>query len=740
MLAVLVAFLSIPVNAQFKLENWITHSSMFEIRSISLDWQGRIWAGASGGMFVYDPETNYSKEFRNIDALLSLDISLIRCNNTTKKIYIGAYDGTIDILDENFKFTHNTDIKSANFPNPVVNDIVFYGEQAFIGGGYGFSRFDLTNNVFIESAYRLGGFQTNSSVNKILLFNNEIWVATDDGVARTSLNNSSIADPNLWTTYGTAQGLPDEPIKFIIDYRNEIYVATNHYICKLSADTFSIVKSFLDYYNVNSLNVYNDRLYYSNQWYISDLEGNEHYVYYPEYMSLHLITADNSFIIGYKEQGIEIYKDGKSTLVTPNTPLCNRFNSLSVDNSGSLWVATDGKGIMRMKDNEWTNYTAKKYPEIVSDGYWTVYASPNDNRVICSNWGAGFSLIEPADNSYSITNYNKSNSPITGVASNPDWIVAGEARFDSYGRMWVVNYGEKSSGPLLIAKDKKDSYYTFENESVLNNRYYTGLEIDYSGTKWIRSNTEQSAGLIYFNDRGTLENTSDDIWGKLTDNNSALSDVMVNCLAVDHNGILWVGTAAGLCIVYNTSSILSKITPTVRKISLITEQPINCILVDALNYKWIGTNEGVWVINPDGNEVVEIITKKNAPLATNVIKSLATNVNTGQIFIGTTGALTEVTSMAIKPLPTYELSCYPQPFNPETDEQLVIEGLADDTQLKIVTISGELVKSIESSSRKALWDGRDRFGNFVSSGVYMVIVSSASSDEASVGKIAVIRK
>ncbi len=90
---------SITAYSQVRLDNWQTYSSLKDIRGGVADSRGRIWAATSGGLFVYTPGTGDIQEFRNTNGLLTLDITAIQADTLHKKIYLGAFDGTIDIVD-----------------------------------------------------------------------------------------------------------------------------------------------------------------------------------------------------------------------------------------------------------------------------------------------------------------------------------------------------------------------------------------------------------------------------------------------------------------------------------------------------------------------------------------------------------------------------------------------------------------------------------------------------------------
>ena len=72
---------------------------------------------------------------------------------------------------------------------------------------------------------------------------------------------------------------------------------------------------------------------------------------------------------------------------------------------------------------------------------------------------------------------------------------------------------------------------------------------------------------------------------------------------------------------------------------------------------------------------------------------------------------------------------------------MTIEGLVKNSDIKILTISGKLVKQFTSpGGRVAYWDGRDNSGNLVSSGIYLVVAYDTEGNNVTTGKVAVLRK
>jgi hypothetical protein len=83
---------------------------------------------------------------------------------------------------------------------------------------------------------------------------------------------------------------------------------------------------------------------------------------------------------------------------------------------------------------------------------------------------------------------------------------------------------------------------------------------------------------------------------------------------------------------------------------------------------------------------------------------------------------------------------FPNPFRPGTavGQSLKFENIPSDSEIKIFTVSGELVRSFTQVSGRVLWDGRNSAGSDVASGVYLYIINTSTGERVT-GKIFVVR-
>ena len=64
-----------------------------------------------------------------------------------------------------------------------------------------------------------------------------------------------------------------------------------------------------------------------------------------------------------------------------------------------------------------------------------------------------------------------------------------------------------------------------------------------------------------------------------------------------------------------------------------------------------------------------------------------------------------------------------------------------NSSVKILSISGDVVRElITPGGRIGFWDGKDDDGNFVASGIYMIVAFDEEAQNVATTKVAVIRK
>lgn len=749
LIVVAIFFLSLSgLLSQIRLDKWVAHTSLVNTMSVDIDSSGKIWVASSGGLYSINSDGSDLRVFRNINEMLDINISTVRVHPVSGDIYAGSVNGYLDIYDNNGNWLHVTDIFNQRFTNPQIEDIAFSGDKAYIAGGFGLAVFDIKKMVFEETVRRFSNFNANNPVNRVLIKGDKIWIATTGGIAVANIS-STLANPASWTGYKSNPGLFENEILDIAIDNDVTYAMSEKFITKLENDTLKENKSTQDKYT----SIYADKelgLVYSTIFGMINSQSQLIEIPHVGFVNGFLPYNHNGntgFVVVYEGNGIGLFINNVFTHYLPNSPLLNVSNDLSVDNEGNLWLATDidpnGRGISKFDGNKWTNFTVKDYPEIKTNNYHTITAA-SDGRVVAGSYGAGLLVIEPDGNDYKFKLFDTTNSVLYGLAVEPSYLVCGKPRVDNVGNIWVPMLGNQSPGPSLVAFDKDYNSYVFTNPRNPILRFFSSLAIDYYGTKWVGGSSVQGQGMMYLNENGTFDDNNDDRSGMITQNDYPnMPDNTHSFVEVDKAGFVWIGTPRGLAVVANPSSAISnnQLSINIRNLNrLIGEQNINYILVDAQNNKWLATNNGVWIINSDGSDTLGTINKNNSPIPTNEIVSIAYNEKTGQIFFGSKMGIYEAQTLSVQPVADYKIICYPQPFDPLLDKEMVIDGLEEYSDIRIVTMSGSIVQKIFSNSRKAVWNGKDDNGNSVPNGVYLVLATSTTTKHSAIQKIAVVTK
>jgi hypothetical protein len=336
--------------------------------------------------------------------------------------------------------------------------------------------------------------------------------------------------------------------------------------------------------------------------------------------------------------------------------------------------------------------------------------------------------------------------------------------YDKNNNLWMTN--SEVNNPIRILKPDG----TWTKISSTGNSDYARLNAEYlidkilitrTDHKWVnllRSNENRNNGILIFDDNGTIEDTSDDDTRFVSSFNMmvngqlhAIDASFYYCVTEDRNGVIWIGTNVGPLICDNPANALpADKTLVVRRMIqtgddglpyyVLGNENVKTIAVDGSNRKWLGTEtSGVIVLSEDGSEILEEFTTANSGLISNSIKSIAINDATGEVFIGTDKGIVSYMSGATAGSDSYShVYAYPNPVRPEY-EQVTITGLMSDSNVKITDINGNSIVQGKSLGGQYTWNCRNRRGDRVASGIYLVLAYVPDAGENVVTKIMVIK-
>jgi ligand-binding sensor domain-containing protein len=741
-LTLLFVLFSISIFPQ-QAGSWKIYSSMKIVNDFVISGNS-FWGATTGGAFQFIPKDSTYNKFTKVEGMSGISITSTTADKSGN-IWFGSSNGALDYYNTSTKKIESiTDIQNSDKTNKQIYSLQTSGDTIVAATDFGICLIDPRNIVLYDTFIKFGSLLSNSKINFAVKYD-LIYAGSDNGVIIQIPGTTNLSAPESWNVFNVSNGLPSNKINKIIRYNNQIIAGSDHGLASFNGTGFDPFLPEMNNHNINDLFVSNDSLYV--------LEGN---LYVHLYVG-GINTVTDTFPIpvnhikydatlglsGSSGTGIIKIKNNQTSYIFPNGPFANLFQDLGVDNNGTLWVASgtdvSGVGFYSLNSNGyWTNYNTSTNPILPTNFYFKVF-NASDNSTYIGNWGRGFVRVKNGN----IVVFTKD---ITGMQGTPsdlkELVVTGFAQ-DSKNNLWILNF-ESADRKNLTMLSTDSVYYHFLIPATSSRDLNSQLEliVDQYDTKWYISEDGQERGLIYFNENGTLNDPTDDksaFVGGLNNNSN------VNCIAADKNGDIWVGTGLGVNIVTNTYTIAQSATPQISVSSVFTlrQQSINCILVDPLNQKWIGTNQGLFVVNQDGTTLLNVYDSKNSPLLSDVIKKLAIDESTGTIYVGTDAGLISLKTTSVKPVQSFSgLQVHPSPFIIKNDnKQLTIDGLIANTDIKILTISGSLVREFTSpGGRIAFWDGRDTNGSLVSSGIYIIVAFDKDGNNVAAGKIAVLRE
>jgi ligand-binding sensor domain-containing protein len=621
-------------------------------------------------------------------------------------------------------------------------------------------RFSIGQFQFIDQPYVFLGpnLPIKSPVNDVFVVNDTIWAATKNGIAYANIN-SSLPIQTSWTNFVTNSSPLRRNLTNCISYfASRVLIGSDSGMVSYHN---GVLANYEPLYNgspliepVYRMSVSNGNLYFSTYTNYGEFRGNfrifkvnqgsinnaELVMSGTEVNSLD-VNQGGDLLIGTVNHGVDVYRNNSSNFVSPNGPGSNVFQDVVVDNAGNVWAVSGGlnAGVYRYDHTSWKNYNTEQYPWMLGNDFRHIYASKYSQTIWAGAFGTGLLKI----NGDSLFAYNNQNSCLIPLDGNFT-LVEGLGE-DNGGNLWVIN----RASPTPIVKFSPDPCVSFQVPTNPSQNTLIFMAVDNYNTKWMSYPSDlpgQVRGVAYFN-----ENTVPT--GLIIGAGSLGADIStVNHVTVDKNGEVWIGTDNGIAIIRDPSQVINNpgTIPFREKMRIIENgistpltENVQFVGVDALNNKWIGTlSNGLLYVSPDGSTLLARYNTDNSPLPSNRILSIVVSPITGVAYFGTEKGLAAFNTIAVQPLAECDkISVGPNPFIVPASTKLKIDGLVAESTVKILTISGALVAEFETpGGRIAEWDGKDLYGNYVSSGIYIIAGFNEDASQVCTGKVAVVRR
>ncbi len=747
-------------KAQTNSQGWNILTSYNEVNEIAFS-NNKVYAASTGGLFSFDYTSPQStiKKYTNLDGLLNNELHAVTID-LNGNIWSGGIDGSINFFNPTSNIWRGiNDIQTSTETSKGINGIFPYGRYLFAATDFSVVKLDAINLEFIDQPYIYLGpsIAVKTPVYKVYVLNDTIWAATKNGIAYANINNYLPIQSN-WNDFTTNNSpMHTNTTNAIAYFNGKMFFGTDSGMFYFDQHTLN---SYVPFYNGNPINgpvqimsssgnsLYITTYKTSNNTFRVDLSNINVAQLVFSGIDIHTIKSGNNgdLLIGTVHNGVNIFHNNSNNYIIPNGPLSNLFFYATVDGNQNVWAVSGSlggdwatqSGVYRYSGSTWKNYLTPNYPSMrpwECCGYVQTYAS--NSGVV---WGSGFGpglLKIMGDSVYC---YTDSNSILKNFGSAGFVLVQG-FKEDNNGNLWVLN-------PLTqnpIVNFTGDTAYPLPpgvpTQSV---PYY--LAIDKYNTKWITlGSSEGIQGVIYLNE--SVPSTFFISLANLGSNVSSVNDIIC-----EKNGEIWIGTNYGVVIIHdpyqvinNPNSIpsLDQMRIVENGISTPLTENVKCLRNDALNNKWLGTSgSGLLYLSPDGSTLLSRYNATNSPLPDNEINSIAMDSKSGLMYVGTSKGLGSFKTVAVEPLTDFgKIKAGPNPYIIPNAKLLTIDGLVENSSVKILSISGKLIKQFDSpGGRIANWDGTDNNGNLVGSGIYIIVGYTKDGSKVGTGKVAVIRK
>lgn len=738
--------------AQTPIHHWTTHTPGMKVINVE-KVNEKIYSATPYEVYYYNTNDNSINKLSKVNGLSDFGISVMRYNQKTGMILIGYSNANIDIIDKNEKITNINDIKNKNIlVDKTINDIYFIEDLAYVCCGFGIVVVDLTK-LEIKDTYIIGDNGSYIAINDIVLYNEKLYAATSNGVYFADYNNNNLADFSQWS-HDTSLIHSDLNYSEIETFNGKLLV--NYSENKYNTDTLFIYDGNLwDYFSKannsikRDIKAYDDRLLLVEQYRINVLNKNYDNLYsFNNIEPFDAIYDNNIYWIGDKTNSlIKAYSDNTYENVKYNGPYSNSSFDIKA-NGNQIWVASGGysptwakrwmnDGVFYYTDYEWSyiNKTNNEAFDTICDFVSIAFDPTNNSKVYVGSFHKGLLEFE----NYKLKNiYNTTNSSL-GELLGYGYVYITGIDFDSKNNLWVANSG---TDKRLSVKTKDNKWYAFN----IGSSDIRHLVVDKNDYKWILN---RDGHFIVYNDNGTPSNSADDKYKIIskTAGQGGLPE-SANCMAVDKNGTMWVGTNDGLALFYSTSKIFQNganydasriLVPrndgTGQADYLLSGESVMSIAVDEANNLWVGTKNGVFYISNNGLTEYHHFTEDNSPLLSNTVQGIAID-DDGNVFFATDKGIISYKAVATDGKKTNsEVVVYPNPVQREYSGVVGIKNLVPNSLVKITTVDGSFVTHLYSEGGQAVWDCTSIDGNKVASGVYLIFISDKTGKETFATKI-----
>lgn len=716
-----------------------------------------IYVLSSKGLFSYNINDGSIQTYHKMNFLSDCSIDQIAYSQKANRLVIVYENQNIDVLDNNENVTNISDYYNKSMSSSkTINSVSISGEYAYLNTAFGIIR------INVEKGEITATYSLDMDVKTSCIYNGVIYAATNTEVWLGDMKKN-LLDKSNWTKMG------DLHFNYLFNINNHLYALTDNSIMEYSNNNWvERVNVTFDFFTLTGnklvLGTGNQMQLFDGELTTIRMDENNHTTFaYDATNNMYWTNQDNGKLCALQQND-----GGLQTVIAniqPDGPATNDFYYIRVVNNifyscGGGFHSGDKliPGNLQIMDNgNWTcynatnmNYSGNAFFDLMS---LDVDPRNKDHVFIGARTGV-FEILNGKINNY----YNNDNSLLSSALDTNDntYVLVFGTSYDASGNLWVLNSQAKNTNVLCLDNSGKwhsypqDTFWDKENNgrSLAHMRHSF---IDKNGRLWFANNHYNTPSFGYYD----TKNNQSKLFTSFTNQDGTSYHIdYVHTVAEDKEGNIWAGTVAGPFILPANEISTNDGTGNLTQIKvprndgtnfadyLLNGVDVTCMAIDGGNRKWIGTNgQGLYLISADNMTQIHHFLSSDSKLVSNNIIHLAINDQTGEVFIATDKGLCSYMSDATEvseEMTDDNVYAYPNPVTPEYKGLITVVGLSYNADIKITTTNGVLVAEGRSNGGTFTWDGCDKKGHRVASGVYMVHTATSDGNKGTVCKIAIV--
>lgn len=605
----------------FSVEDGLSSNS---VRAIMQDKYGFMWLGTDDGLNRYDGTTikvyNLNPQGSN-DYISSL-------YDTTDNIWVGTEGGVyiFDYETESFELfkvlTAQGDSIKSNV-NHIAEDRD--GNLWFSTVGQGIFKYNISKHYLEHYEFK----DANGLMASVLVDSeNQIWAVTNWGSPTVSkLNKAENKFEPFPITYEAGQ-YDSNSLVMLEDSEHALWLGT--WECglqKIDRYTGKAITYLHPSEGKGATHIHSLMEYAPHQLLIGSDDGLllfntltcEHQLFTEDETNPYSLS--NRFvypIVKDREGGIWVgtYYGGVNYL-SPNTGQFECFahsrfyNSVNgtvigrfcEDSSGYIWIASDDGGLSRFapKDKQFTHYMPDEHRNSLS--YHNVHAlCMDDDDLWIGTYTGGVNVLNTKTGTFRV--YTTKGGDLTTLDGTSSYAIFR----DREKRIWVT-----SMAGINLYNREEDNFIRVKDLESLT----IDIDQDADGNIWFST---QGKGLFKYNpDKKTWKNYV------YSNTPGALVNDQVNCVLIDGNGNMWVGTMNGLCK-YDAGEDRFEAIP------LDIPSRNICGIVEDQHVLWLTTTKGLVRYAP--GESCQVFTRSDGLQSEQFLPNAALKASDGKIYVG----------------------------------------------------------------------------------------------------------